>query len=155
MGAGHGNRDEDALGGEGCILGESSFCFPATSDGWNSSHSGGVGLSLGNTLESGCLGSRGLVGASVIETIGGNSGKGLTGVDGCEVILGNGGTSHGRGMRSSEEGAVHLTGGNGMFSAGWVTGTDVGKDGGMGMLTGSGVSSIGAVSLYCSIDEYS
>ena len=71
------------------------------------------------------------------------------------MIFGNGGTSHGRGMRSSEEGAVHLAGGNGMLSICWVTGIDIGKDGGRGMLTGSGVSSIGTGGLYCSIDEYS
>jgi len=39
-----------------------------------------------------------------------------TGGDGCEEILGNGGISHGRGMRSSEEGAVHLVGGNSISS---------------------------------------
>ena len=36
-----------------------------------------------------------------------------------------------------------------------MTGTDIGKDGGNGMLTGSGVSSIGTGGSYCSIDEYS
>ena len=36
-----------------------------------------------------------------------------------------------------------------------MTGTDVGKDGGKGMLTGSGVSFIGTGGLYCSIDKYS
>jgi len=62
----------------------------------------------------------------------GNSGKGATGGDtcglgrswdddatsgdDCGVILGKGGMSHGRGIRSSEEGAVFLTGGNGTFS---------------------------------------
>jgi len=54
-------------------------------------------------------------------------------------------------MRSSKEGVVHLVGGNGMLSVCWVTG----KDRGRGMLTGSGVSSIGISGLYCSIDEYS
>jgi len=73
--------------------------------------------------------------------------------DGCGVILGKGGISHGRGMRSSEEGAVFLTGGNGTLSICWVVGTDVGNDGGSGILTGSGVSSIGTGGLYCSIDE--
>jgi len=58
-------------------------------------------------------------------------------------------------MRSSEEGAVHLAGGNGMLSVCWVTGIDIGSDRGNGMLTGSGVSSIGAGGSYCSIDEYS
>jgi len=59
----------------------------------------------------------------------------------------------GRGMRSSEEGAVLLTGGDSMFC--WVTGTGIGTDGGKGTLTGSGVSSIGTGGTYCSIDEYS
>jgi len=85
----------------------------------------------------------------------GNCGEGTTGVDDCEVILGKGGISHGRGMRSSEEGVVLLTGGNGMLSVCWVTGIDIGNDGGSGILTGSGVSSIGTGSSYCSIDEYS
>jgi len=35
-----------------------------------------------------------------------------------------------------------------------VTGIDVGKDGGRGTLTGSGVSSIGVGGSYCSIDKY-
>jgi len=78
-----------------------------------------------------------------------------TGGDGCGVILGKGGMSHGRGMESSEEGAVHLTGGNGLLSVCWVTGVDMGRDGGKGTLTGSGVSFIGLGGLYCSIDEYS
>ena len=39
-----------------------------------------------------------------------------TGGDGWGVILGKGGISHGRGMRSSKEGAVHLVGGNSMLS---------------------------------------
>jgi len=63
--------------------------------------------------------------------------------------------SHGRGMRLSEEGGVLLTGGNSMYSGCWVAGTDIGSDGGSGMLTGLGVSSIGTGGLYCSIDEYS
>jgi len=78
-----------------------------------------------------------------------------TGGDGCGVILGKGGISHGRGMESSEEGVVHLTGGNSTLSVCWVTGIDVGKDRGKGMLTGSGVSSIRTSGSYCSIDEYS
>jgi len=78
-----------------------------------------------------------------------------TGGDGCGVIFGKGGISHGRGMRSSKEGAVHLTGGNGTLSVCWVTGIDVDKDGGRGTLAGSGVLSIGTGGSYCSIDEYS
>jgi len=103
----------------------------------------------------GFLGNKGVVRLGVIETIKGNSDEGVTGGDDCGMILGKGGMSHGRGMRSSEEGAVFLTCGNGMFSDCWVTGTDTGKDGGSSMLTGSGVSLIGTGGSYCSIDEYS
>jgi len=171
MGGIHGVRGDDAIRGEGSISGESSFRFPMMGGRWYSSQSSGVGLSLDNILESGCLGSKGLVRLSVIETMGGNS-DGIvtgdstcgsekscdddaTGGDGCGVILGKGGISHGRGMESSEEGAVHLTGGNGTLSICWVTGINIGKDGGKGTLTGSSVSSIGIGGLYCSIDEYS
>ena len=61
MGGIHGSRDDEATGGEGSVSGKSSFRFPITSDGWNSSHSGGVDLSLDNVLNFGCLGNRGLV----------------------------------------------------------------------------------------------
>jgi len=61
MGGIHGSCDDDAAGDEGPFLGESSFRFPKHDGDWNSSHSGGVGLSLGRVLESGCLGNRGLV----------------------------------------------------------------------------------------------
>jgi len=60
--------------------------------------------------------------------------------------------SYGRGMRSSDEGVIFLAGGSGMYSCCLVI--DVGKDGGNGMLTGSGVSSIQMGGSYCSIDEY-
>jgi len=53
--------DDDATGGEGSVSGESSFRFPIIGGCWNSSHSGGVGLSFDNILKSGCLGNRGLV----------------------------------------------------------------------------------------------
>jgi len=86
---------------------------------------------------------------------GGSCDDDATGADGCGVTLRKGGMSHGRGIRSREEGAVLLTGGNGMFPDCWVTGIDVGNDGGSGMLMGSGVSSIGIGGSYCSIDEYS
>ena len=33
IGAGRGNRDEDATGSDGSIPGESSFCFPVIGDG--------------------------------------------------------------------------------------------------------------------------
>jgi len=53
----------------------------------------------------------------VIETIIGRGDVGLTGGDGCGIFLGNGGMSHGRGMRSSEDGAVaFLIGSNGISS---------------------------------------
>jgi len=75
------------------------------------------------------------------------------------ISLGKGGISHGSGIRLSEKGAVFLTGANGMYSCCLVPGTDgcvdIGKDGGSGILTGSGVSSIWTGGLYCSIDEYS
>jgi len=49
-------------------------------------------------------------------------------------------------MRSREKGAVFLAGGNGMYYCFLVVGTDkcvdIGRDGGNGVLTGSGVSSI-------------
>jgi len=43
IGAGRGNRDEDASGGKGSGGGESSFRFPSFNGDWNSFHSGGVG----------------------------------------------------------------------------------------------------------------
>jgi len=61
MGGIRGSRDDDATRGEGSVSGESSFHFPVIGNRWNSCHSGGVGLSLDKVLESGCLGSRGLV----------------------------------------------------------------------------------------------
>jgi len=61
MGGICGSRDDDATGGDDSVSGESSFRFPVIGDGWNSSHFGGVGLSLDNVLESGCLGSKDLV----------------------------------------------------------------------------------------------
>jgi len=33
MGGIHGSQDDDAIGGEGSVLGESSFCFPVTGNG--------------------------------------------------------------------------------------------------------------------------
>jgi len=167
MGGIRGSWDDEAS--KGSILGESSFRFPVTGSDWTRFHSGGVGLLDNGSLSvRGFFGNKGVVQLGVIETIKGNSDKDTTGGDACGlgrscdddatggdgVTLGNGGISHGRGIRSSEEGAVHLIGGNGMFSGCWVTGTDVDKDGGRGMLTGSGVSSIGTGGSYCSIDEY-
>jgi len=61
MGGIRGGRDDDTIGGEGSSLSESSFRFPMVGGGWNSPHSGGVGLSCGNVLDFGCLGNRGLV----------------------------------------------------------------------------------------------
>jgi len=105
----------------------------------------------------------------VIETIKGEGDVGLTGDNGCGVSLGNGGISHGRGMRSSEDGVVNfLIGGNGISSgvgdlfqgAGMIgvaslCGGDGVSDGGKSTWVGSGVSSIGTGGSYCSIDEYS
>ena len=48
-------------------------------DGWIASHSGGVGLSLGSVLESGCRGNKGVVRLGVIETMRGGGDTGLTG----------------------------------------------------------------------------
>ena len=177
----------DTVGGEGSILGESSLRFPIMGGIWNSSHSGGVGLSSDNVLDFGCVGNRGLVWPSVMETMGGNSGGGSTGSgigssgrndneaiggDVLGVISLEGGTSHGRGMRSRDEGPMCFftggqDGGNGISSgvgglfhgAGIIgvaslIGGDRVSDWGKGTLTGLGVSSIGAGGLYCSIDEY-
>jgi len=132
MGVGRGRRDEDATGGEGSGDGESSFRFPVTGDDWNAFHSGGVDSLLGNVLESGCLGNKGVVRLGVIETMRGGgdfgltgSGIGSSGVNDDEATggdlrgfsPGNGGMFHGRGMRSSDEGAVtFLTGGVGILS---------------------------------------
>ena len=33
MGGIRGSQDDDAIGGEGSVLGESSFCFPVTGNG--------------------------------------------------------------------------------------------------------------------------
>jgi len=171
MGGTRGSRDDEATGGEGSVLGESSFRFPVTGSDWTRFHSGGIGLLNDGSLSvRGFFGSKGVVRLGVIETMRGNSDKGMTrddvcgsgrvcdnnatGGDDCGVILGNGGTSHRRGIRSSEEGAVHLTGGISMFSVCWVTGIDMGKDGGRGTLTGSGVLSIETGGSYCSIDKY-
>jgi len=90
-----------------------------------------------------------------MEMIRGSCDDDATGGEGFGVFLGNGGISHGRGMRSSEDGAVFLTSGNGLSSCHSVAGTNMGRDGGSSILTGSGVSSIGTGSWYCSIDKYS
>jgi len=90
-----------------------------------------------------------------------------TGGDFCGVSLGNGGISHGRGIRSSEEGAViFLTGGVGILSgvgdlfhgAGMtgvasLSGGDGVSDWGNG--TSMGSSMIMGGGSYCSMDEYS
>jgi len=64
-----GNRDDDVIGVDDFVSGESSFCFPVAGDGWDSFHSGGVDLSLDNVLESGCLGNKGFDEGKLIETI--------------------------------------------------------------------------------------
>ena len=61
MGGIRGARDDNATRGGDSVFSESSFRFPVMGGGWYSSHSGGVGLSLDNVLDSGCLGNRGLV----------------------------------------------------------------------------------------------
>jgi len=87
----------------------------------------------------GCFGSKGVVRLGVIETMRGNSGSvsiggGIgssgrndnepTGGDACGVLLWKGGTSHGRGMRSRDEGPkCFFTGG---------------RDGGNGISSGVG-----------------
>jgi len=105
----------------------------------------------------------------VIETMRGRGVVGLTGGDGCGVSLGNGGMSHGRGMRSSEDGPVtFLIGSNGIsfgvgdlfqgagiISVASLCGGDGVSDGGKNIWVGSGVSSIGTGGSYCSIDKYS
>ena len=115
------------------------------------------------------------MGASVIETMGGGSDDDAAGGDDCEVALGGRGISHGRGMRSSEEGAViFLMGGNGissgvgdLFHGVGITGVAplVGGDSGsgtsmgsstfMGNRTSAGSSTFMSGGSYCSIDEYS
>ena len=109
-----------------------------------------------------------MVRLGVIETMRGGGDVGLTGDDGCGVLLGNGGMSHGRGMRSSDDGPVtFLIGGNGissgvgdLFQGAGITGVaslcgDGVSDGGKSIWVGSGVSFIGTGGSYCSIDEYS
>ena len=123
----------------------------------------------------------------VIETIRGNpgddsTGSGIgssgrnddkaTGGDDCGVIPLKGGISHGRGMRSRDEGPTYcftdgLDGGNGISSgvgdlfhgAGMIgvaalNGGDGVSDWGRSMFAGLGVSFIGTGGSYCSIDEY-
>ena len=93
----------------------------------------------------------------------------MTGGDGCGVSLGNGGISHGRGIRSSEDGLVifligskgtssgvgDLFQGVGIIGVASLCGGDGVSDGGKSTWVGSGVSSIGTGGSYCSIDEYS
>ena len=58
-----------------------------------------------------------MVWLGVIETMRGGGDVGLTGGDDCGVSFGNGVMSHGRGMRSSEDGPIiFLIGGNGISS---------------------------------------
>jgi len=162
--------------------------FPVIGSDWTCFHSGGVGLlDDGSFSVRGFFGSKGVVRLGIIKTMRGNSGGGLTGNgigssgrnddevtggDNCGVIPLKGGMSHGRGMRSRDEGPicfciVGLIGGNGISSGigdlfhgagimgiASLTGGDRVSDWGKSMLTGSGVSAIGTDGLYCSIDEY-
>jgi len=124
MGEIRGSWDDEATGGEDFVLGENSFCFPVTGSDWIHFHSGGVGLlDEGSLSVRGFFGSKGVVRLGVIETIRGNSGGGLTGSgigssgrNDDEVTGGDihgvtslkGGISHGRGMRSRDEGPMCL-----------------------------------------------
>jgi len=116
IGVGRGNCEDDALGGGVSVFSESSFHFPVTGGDWNSFHSGGVDLSLGNIFVSGFSGSGGVLRLRDIKTMRGNCNEDATGGDSCGVILGKGGISHGSGIRSSEEGVVLLMGGRGICS---------------------------------------
>jgi len=183
-----GNRDDEATGGEDFVSSESSFRFPVTSSDWTRFHSGGVGLlDRGSLSVRGFFGSKGVVRLGVIEMMRGNPGDGSTGSgigssgrnddeatggDDRGVIPLKGGISHGRGMRSRDEGPTcrftdGLDGGNGISSgvgdpfhgAGMIgvaalDGGDGVSDWGRSMLAGSGVSFIGTGGSYCSIDEY-
>jgi len=113
----------------------------------------------------GFRGNKGVVQLGVIETMRGNCDEEVTGGDGCGVTFGNGGMSHGRGIRSSDEGMVFLIGGNGissgvgdLFHGAGITGVvslcggDRVNDWGSGISMGLSMS-IGGGS-YCSIDEY-
>jgi len=139
----------------------------------------------GSVAVMGFFGSKGVVRLGVIETIKGNSGEGstggcigssgrndveATGGDDCGVILWKGGMSHGRGMRSRDEGPMCFftngwDGGNGissgvgdlfhgvgMIGVAPLCGGDGVSDGGNGMSVGS-LSILGGSS-YCSIDKY-
>jgi len=111
------------------------------------------------------LGNKGVVRLGVIETIRGSCDEDAIGGDGFGVILGKGGISHGRGMRSSEDGAVFLIGGNGISSGVGDLFHGVGITGVASLCDGDGVSDWGnGISMesstimgggsYCSIDEY-
>ena len=122
MGGIRGSQDDEATGGEDFVSGESSFRFPVTGSDWTCFHSGGVGLLDDGSLSvRGFFGSKGVVRLGVIETMRGNSGDGstgndigssgrnddkATGGDGFRLIFGRGGMSHGRGMRSRDEGPI-------------------------------------------------
>jgi len=144
-------------------------------------------LDRGSLSVRGFFGSRGVVRLGVIEMMRGNSGNGstgggigssgrnddeATGGDDRGVIPLKGGTSHGRGMRSRDEGPTYrftggLDGGNGISSGvgdlfhgaemtgvATLNGGDGVSDWGRSMLAGSGVSVMGTGGSYCSIDEY-
>jgi len=82
MGGIHGNRDDDVTGGEGSVLGESSFHFPVTGSDWTLFHSSGVGLLVNGSFSvRGFFGSKGVVRLGVIEMMRGNCDKEATGGD--------------------------------------------------------------------------
>jgi len=124
-------------------------------------------LTRGSFSVRGCLGNKGVVRPGVIDTMSGSCDEDATGGNGCGVILGKGGMSHGSGIRSSEEGSIlFLLGGNGissgvgdLFHGAGITGVtslcggDGVSDGGSGTSVGSSMTMGGGS--YCSIDEYS
>jgi len=62
MGGTCGSQDDDTTGGEGSVLGESSFCFPVTGRVWTLFHSGGVSLLIsGSSSVRGFFGNTGVV----------------------------------------------------------------------------------------------
>jgi len=78
MGGIHGRCDDDATGGEGFVLGESSFHFPVVGSVWTFSHSSGC---VGSPSVRGFWDSKWVVRRGVSETIRGNSGKDAMGGD--------------------------------------------------------------------------
>jgi len=140
-----------------------SCCFPVIGKGCELAQEGGPSLLInGSSSMRGCLGS----GVIRMGETRGNCDDDATGGDGFGEFPGNGGMSHGRGIRSSEDGVVSfLTGGNGissgigdlfhgvgMIGVASLRGGDGVSDWGNGILMGS--LTIMGVGSYCSINEY-